>query len=77
MRSMTIEGQGEEVNDSSIARIHMAMASLKQACVMMSTFDERTCYPALRRILNNADEQIQDAIIYLDLEAADAKPDDR
>lgn len=55
----------------------MAMASLKQACVMMSTFDERTCYTALRRILNSADEQVQDAIIYLDLEAADAKPDDR
>jgi len=55
----------------------MAMASLKQACVMMSTFDERTCYPSLRRILDSADEQLQDAIIYLDLEAADAKPDDR
>ena len=77
MRSMTIEGQGEEVNDSSIARIHMAMASLKQACVMMSTFDERTCYPTLRRILCSAEDQVQDAIIYLDMEAADAKPDDR
>ena len=55
----------------------MAMASLKQACVMMSTFDEHTCYPTLRRILCNAEDQIQDAIIYLDMEAADAKPDDR
>lgn len=55
----------------------MAMASLKQACAMMSTFDERTCYPALRRILSTAGARVQDAIIALDLEAADAKPDDR
>lgn len=55
----------------------MAMASLKQACIMMSTFDERICYTALRRILCNAEDQVQDAIIHLDLEDADAKPDDR
>lgn len=55
----------------------MAMASLKQACVMMSSFDERTCYPSLRRILCNVEDQVQEAIIYLDMEAADAEPDDR
>lgn len=55
----------------------MAMASLKQACVMMSAFDERTCYPSLRRILCDVEDQVQEAIIYLDMEAADAEPDDR
>lgn len=55
----------------------MAMASLKQACVMMSAFDERSCYPSLRRILCNVEDQVQEAIIYLDMEAADAEPDDR
>lgn len=65
------------MSDEPVAKTHMAMASLKQACVMMQTFDPLTCYPALRRILATAEKQVQGAIVALDLEASDAIDDTR
>lgn len=64
------------MTDAPVAKVHMAMANLRQACDMMQAFEIRTCYPSLRRVLDTADKQIQDAIIAMDLENADAKHDD-